>query len=127
VIWPGGSVIKQIIEDLWGKENISIDFEDDGTVYIWAKDQIVWDKARAIIQDILREPTKWFQTEGKITRTEAYGVFVEIKWGNVWLVHVKNLWQGFIEDASALHKVGETMKVEVMWMDKGKLQLKKAE
>lgn len=127
VIGPGWSVIKKIIEELWGQDAVSIDFEDDGTVYIGAKDQTIGDKARAIIEDILRVPEKWFTTEGKVTRTEAYGIFVEIKWGNVWLVHVKNLGQWFIEDASTLYKVWDTMKVEVMGMDKGKLQLKKAE
>ncbi len=126
VIGPGWSVIKKIIEELWGQEAVSIDFEDDGTVYIGAKDQAVWDKARSIIENILRVPEKWFKTEWKVTRTEAYGIFVEIKWGNVWLVHVKNLGEGFIEDASTLFKVWDTMAVEVMGMDKGKLQLKKA-
>lgn len=127
VIGPGGSMITKIIEWAWGADLVSIDFEDDGTVFITAKDQAAGTKAREMIQETLRVPTKGDQMEGKVTRTEAYGVFVEIKWGNIWLVHVKNLWKWFIEDASTLHKVGETMKVEVMWMDKGKLQLKKAE
>lgn len=127
VIGPGWSMITKIIEESWGPELVNIDFEDDGSVFITAKDQAAGVKARDMIQEVLREPTKGEQMEWKITRTEQYGVFVEIKGWNVWLVHVKNLWEWFIEDASALHKVWETMKVEVMGMDKGKLQLKKAE
>lgn len=126
VIGPGGSMITKIIEWAWGPDLVSIDFEDDGAVFITAKDQAAGTKARELIQETLRVPTKGDQMEGKVTRTEAYGVFVEIKGWNVWLVHVKNLGEWFIEDASALHKVWETMKVEVMGMDKGKLQLKKA-
>jgi len=42
------------------------------------------------------------------------------------LVHVKQLGRGFVEDASTLFKVGETMEVEVLGEDKGKIQLKAA-
>jgi len=126
VIGPGWSMITKIIEASGGSDLVNIDFEDDGSVFITAKDQAAGTKAREMIQETLRVPTKGDKMTGKVTRTEAYGIFVEIKWGNVWLVHVKNLGQWFIEDASTLYKVGDTMDVEVMGMDKGKLQLKKA-
>jgi len=127
VIGPGGSMITKIIEEAWGSDKVNIDFDDDGTIFITAKDGDAGKKARALIQDVTWTPNKGDTMEGKVTRTEAYGIFVEIRWGNVGLVHVKNLGQGFIEDASTLYKVWDTMKVEVMGMDKGKLQLKKGD
>lgn len=57
---------------------VSIDFEDDGTTYITAKNAEVGEKARGMIKAVIREPSKGDQIEGKITRVEAYGAFVQI-------------------------------------------------
>ncbi len=127
VIWPGWSMITKIIEEAWGPELVSIDFEDDGTTFISAKDQEAGKKARSLIQWVLREPKKWDKMKGTITRTEAYGVFADIWSGKIGLVHVKNLGQWFIEDASKLFKVWDTIQVEVIGIEQGKIQLKKAE
>lgn len=125
VIGPGWATITKIIEEAWGPEVVSIDFEDDGTTYISAKDQEAGKKARSLIEGILREPKKWDKMTGKITRTEAYGVFADIWSGKIGLVHVKNLGQWFIEDASKLYKIGDSIDVEVIGIEQGKIQLKK--
>lgn len=57
---------------------VSIDFEDDGTTYITAKNSEVGSRARDMIKAVIREPSKGDQIQGKITRVEAYGAFVEI-------------------------------------------------
>ncbi len=38
VIGPGGSMITKIIEEAGGSDKVNIDFEDDGTIFITAKD-----------------------------------------------------------------------------------------
>ncbi len=124
VIGPWGSMINKIIEEVGGADMINIDFEDDGTTYITAKDGSIGKKAREIIQRVLRVPTQGDILEGTITRTEAYGVFVDIN-GHIGLVHVKKLGEGFVEDASKLFNVNDKMKVKVLGSDKGKLQLER--
>ena len=125
VIGPGWSVIQKIIEDMWGADMVSIDFEDDGTTYITAKNAEVGEKARGMIKAVIREPSKGDQIEGKITRVEAYGAFVQIWAGKIGLVHVKNLGEWFIQDANEHAKVWEKMLVEVIGFNDGKIQLKK--
>jgi len=72
-------MITKIIEASGGSDLVNIDFEDDGSVFITAKDQAAGTKAREMIQETLRVPTKGDKMTGKVTRTEAYGIFVEIK------------------------------------------------
>jgi len=72
-------MITKIIEASGGSDLVNIDFEDDGSVFITAKDQSAGTKAREMIQETLRVPTKGEKMTGKVTRTEAYGIFVEIK------------------------------------------------
>lgn len=43
-----------------------------------------------MIKAILREPSNGDQLEGKITRVEKYGAFVEVAAGKIGLVHVRN-------------------------------------
>lgn len=79
-----------------------------------------------MIKQAVRTPTKGDQLEGKITRVEKYGVFVDLGKKKQGLVHVKQLGEGYIEDVTALYKVGDMMKVEVTEIDReGKIQLKK--
>ncbi len=66
--------------------------------------------------------------QGTITRVEKYGVFVDIGSKKTGLCHVKQLGQGYIEDVTALFKVGEGIHVEVIGIDNmGKIALKKVE
>ena len=125
VIWPGWSIIQKIIEDMWWADMVSIDFEDDGTTYITAKNAEVGEKARWMIKAILREPSNGDQLEGKITRVEKYGAFVEVAAGKIGLVHVRNFGMWFVADANEHATVWETMKVEVTWFKDGKMDLKR--
>ncbi len=79
-----------------------------------------------MVKAAVRSPSKGDQLEGKITRVEKYGVFVDMGKKKQGLVHVKQLGEGYIEDVTTLYKVGDMMKVEVTEIDReGKIQLKK--
>ncbi|HIQ31436.1 MAG TPA: polyribonucleotide nucleotidyltransferase [Aquifex aeolicus] len=61
--------------------------------------------------------------EGKVTRVEPYGVFVEVLPGKVGLLHVDNM-KDRVRDARTLYKVGQRIKVKVFEFDeKGRLKL----
>ena len=122
IIGPGGSVIQEIVRQTEAK----IDLEDDGSGTITGKNKEQAEKAMAMIKAIIRVPQKGDQIEGKVTRVEKYGVFVDLGNKKTGLCHVKQLWAGYIEDVSTLFKVGDTLKVEVFGIDSdGKIQLKK--
>ena len=67
-----------------------------------------------MILDIVREAKVGEDFEGEVTRIEDYGVFVKL-FGNVeGLCHVSRLGWGYINRASDVVKLGDTLKVRVI-------------
>ena len=62
--------------------------------------------------------------EGTITRIEQFGVFVEVLPGKIGLAHTSKLGDDYKEIISNA-KIGDKMKVEVIGLGDGKIQLKK--
>ena len=66
VIGPSGKQINKIIEET----GVKIDIEQDGTVFISSINQEMNDKAKKIIEDIVREVQVGEIYEGKVKRVE---------------------------------------------------------
>ena len=114
VIGQGGKVINDIIAKC---DNVQIDIDDDGSIVIYHMDREMINKAKAMIEAIVREAKVGEVYEGKVTRVEEYGAFVNL-FGNVdGLCHVSRLGWGFIAKASDVVKVGDTLKVIVTEID----------
>jgi len=113
IIGKGGSTIQEIVRETGAK----IDLEDDGSGVIAGENQAAAEAAKAWIDRILRVPQKGDKMTGKITRVEKYGVFVDIGNKKSGLCHVKQLGEGYIEDVTALYKVGQEITVEVFDID----------
>ena len=121
VIGTGGKVINEIIEKC---DNVKIDIEDNGQVTIYHMDRETINKAKGMIMDIVKEAKVGEVYEGEIVRLEDYGAFVHL-FGNVdGLCHVSQLGWGYIDKASDVVKLGETIKVRVTEIDdKGKVKV----
>ena len=114
VIGTGGKVINDIIAKC---DNVKIDIEDDGQVTIYHMDRETINKAKQMIQDIVREAKVGEDFEGEVVRVEEYGAFVHL-FGNVdGLCHVSRLGWGYIEKASDVVKLGDKIKVRVIEID----------
>lgn len=121
VIGTGGKVINDIIAKC---DNIKIDVEDSGQITLYHVSRDMINKAKQIIDDITREAKVGEIYEGKITRVEDYGVFVNLFGDTDGLCHVSRLDWNYVDDASKLYKVGDTLKVVVIGLDeKGKIKL----
>ena len=121
VIGQGGKVINGIIADCNG---VQIDVEEDGTITIYHSDKAMIEKAKAIIDDIVREAKVGEIFEGKVTRVEDYGCFVNLFGDTDGLCHVSRLAWNYVEDAHDVVKVGDTLKVVVIGLDeKGKVKV----
>jgi len=102
VIGPGGSVIQEIIR----QTGVNIDLKDDGSGVITAKSQDAGEKAMQMVKEVVRSPSIGDEIVGKITRVEAYGVFVDLGRKKVGLAHVSQLGGGkFVENPQALFKI----------------------
>lgn len=87
VIGPSGKHINKIIEET----GVKIDIEQDGTVFISSTDEPMIQKAKKIIEDIVREVVVGELYLGKVKRIEKFGAFVEIFNGKDGLVHISEL------------------------------------
>ncbi len=121
VIGTGGKVINKIIEEC---DHVQIDIDDDGHVVIYHMDREMINKAKQMIENIVREARVGEVYEGEVTRVEEYGAFVKLFGDTEGLCHVSRLGWGFVAKASDVVKVGQTLKVVVTEIDeKGKVKV----
>jgi len=119
VIGKGGETIQGIIRDTGAQ----IDVEEDGTVTIYHSDKEKLEAAKAIIDGIVREAKVGEIFEGKVTRVESYGAFVNLFGTTDGLCHVSRLDWKYINDANDVVKVGDTLKVVVIGIEDGKVKV----
>lgn len=113
VIGPSGKVINQIIEET----GVKIDIEQDGTVYISSTEKEMNDKARKIIEDIVREVQLGETYLGKVKRIEKFGAFVELFKGKDGLVHISQLAEERVGKVEDVVKIGDEILVRVTEID----------
>lgn len=120
VIGPGGKVITKIIEDT----GVKIDIENDGRVFITAENLEAGNKAKSIIENIVKVPQVGEIYTGKVTRLMKFGVFVEILPGKEGLIHISNIAHERIEKVEDVLNVGDVVQVKLMEIDEqGRINL----
>lgn len=120
VIGPGGKVIKGIIEET----GATIDIEQDGTVFISSKDGESGQRAKEIVENIVREIKAGDVFEGKVIRLMAFGAIVELTPGKDGLIHISKLGKGFVKNIEDVINVDDVLKVKVDEVDRqGKIRL----
>ncbi|MDQ0206298.1 polyribonucleotide nucleotidyltransferase [Alkalicoccobacillus murimartini] len=113
VIGPSGKIINQIIEET----GVKIDIEQDGTVYISSTEKPMNEKARVIIENIVREVQLGETYLGKVKRIEKFGAFVELFKGKDGLVHISQLAEERIAKVEDVVKLGDEIMVRVTEID----------
>ncbi len=112
IIGPGGRNIRKIYEETKAKVWVG----EEGNVYITAPSDESLQGAIKIIEEIIREVEVGKVYEGRITRVEPYGVFVEVLPGKIGLLHVSKM-AGFVKNVQQTFSVGDVIKVKVMEVD----------
>ena len=113
VIGPGGKKINEIIDET----GVKLDIEQDGTVFIGSSDQDAIGRARAIIEDIVREAEVGQIYNGEVRRIEKFGAFVQLFPGKDALVHISQLDTARVNKVEDVTKVGDKMLVKVTNID----------
>jgi polyribonucleotide nucleotidyltransferase len=120
IIGPGGKVINKIIDET----GVKVDIENDGTVFVASTDKEGGEKARLMIEAIVKEAEVGEVYEGKVTRLMQFGAFVEILPGKEGLVHISNISHERVNKVEDALKVGDIVKVKVTEIDKqGRINL----
>ncbi len=124
VIGPKGKRINEIV----AMTGADIDIQDDGTVFIGAREGAGADEAARIIDEIAnpRPLTIGERFTGTVVNTTTFGAFVNLVPGRDGLIHISKLGKGrriaSVEEAA---KVGDTIEVEIVDIDdRGKVSLK---
>ncbi|MBR6055820.1 MAG: polyribonucleotide nucleotidyltransferase [Bacilli bacterium] len=120
VIGTGGKVINDIIAKC---DNVKIDVEDSGRITIYHTNRESINKAKEMIDNIVREAKVGEIYEGEVTRVEEYGAFVNLFGTTDGLCHVSRLDWNYVEDATKFVKVGDKLKVVVIGLEEGKIKL----
>jgi polyribonucleotide nucleotidyltransferase len=114
VIGPSGKQINKIIEET----GVKIDIEQDGTVFISSIDEAMNQKAKKIIEDIVREVEIGQIYLGKVKRIEKFGAFVELFSGKDGLVHISELAEERVPKVEDVVTIGDDILVKVIEIDK---------
>lgn len=124
VIGPGGRVINKIIAET----GVKIDIEDDGRIFIAAVDTEAGEKAKKMVEDIIAEVEVGRIYQGRVTRVEKYGAFVEVLPGKEGLVHISQLAETHIARTEDVCQVGDIIPVKVTEVDRmGRINLSRKE
>lgn len=119
VIGTGGKVINEI-KDITGAE---IDIEEDGTVFITGEKEGS-EKAKGLIEDIVREYKQGEKFEGEIIRVADFGAIVKLGRNGEGMVHVSEIAPFRIEKTEDYLKLGMKVPVIIKGVDdKGRLKL----
>ena len=81
------------------------------------------DKAKTIIENLVREVEVGKVYTGKVVRVEAYGAFVELWEGCQGLCHVSKLDVKRVEKAEDVVHVGDEILVKCIAVKEGKIDL----
>jgi polyribonucleotide nucleotidyltransferase len=115
VIGRGGEVIKKIMENY----TVEVFIDDNGLVKVTGFDIDKVDQAINHIKNLTTDVEKGNIFEGKVTRIEKYGLFVEVLPGKTGLLHASNM-----KSKPNGFKLGQIVKVKVLKVEgPGKFQL----
>lgn len=113
VIGTGGKIINKIID----ATGVSIDIEDDGSVFVCGTDAAKVQEAVAWIQNIVKKFQAGDVVTGSVVRILDFGAFVELSPGKDGMVHVSKMAPYRVGHPSDLLTVGDTVTVKVEEID----------
>jgi len=113
VIGSGGKTIREIME----VSGATVDVEEEaevGVVNIASKDLASLEKAKSLVEGLVKEILPGEIYDGKVARIVDFGAFVEIVPGKEGLLHVSEMSTEFVSHPSSIVKEGDIVKVKVL-------------
>lgn len=127
LIGPGGKTIKKIIDECGGKELVSIDIEDDGTVMVSSLDSAAGEKAISIVKSMTKEILPGEMLTGEIIEIKKdrmtgkeIGAIMRITPRLDGMIHISQISTERVEKVSDKLKVGQIVTVRVTEVDAAK-------
>ena len=120
VIGPGGKMINSIIE----KTGVTIDIEQNGTVFITSDNEEGMKEAIDIIGGLTKQVEVGEIYTGKVVKILDFGAFVQLTPNQDGMVHISQIARERVENIRDYLKEGDEVKVKVKGIDdKGRVNL----
>jgi len=120
LIGPGGKTIRGIVAESGAEINI----EDDGSVRIYSSSRESLQRAKEIIQGMVREITVGEIYQGTVVSIKEFGAFVEVLPGKDGLVHISELTDSHVKKVGDVLSIGDSVWVQCIGIDeKGRVRL----
>lgn len=121
VIGKGGEMIDKIIESC---QDVKIDIEDDGSCVIYHMDREMIDKAKEMIENLIKEAKVGEIYEACVTDVRESFAFVNLFGSVDALLHVSQLSWERVENVKDKVRVGDHIRVKVIQVDEtGKVKV----
>ena len=114
VIGKGGETIDKIIEAC---NDVKIDIDDNGKCVLYHTDQEMLDKAKKMIEDLIRVAKVGEEYDATVTEVRDSFAFVTLFEGTDALLHVSQLKWERVEDIKTELHVGDVIHVKVIAID----------
>jgi len=120
VIGSGGKTINKIIEET----GVKMDIEEDGTVFIYSANSQSGERAKEIVEGIVREIEVGGIYTGTVTRLMTFGAFVDVGGGKEGLLHISKISKERVAKVEDVLAVGDKITVKVYEIDQqGRINL----
>lgn len=110
VIGKGGSNIRSLEEDF----GVSVDIQEDGTIFVAGTDGELAEQAVAQIESMTQEPELGRIYNGKVVRTTDFGAFIEFLPGTDGMVHISQISSEHLKRVEDAIKIGDEVMVMVI-------------
>ncbi len=120
IIGKGGATIRGLEEEF----EVSVDIQDDGTVFVAGVDGLKAEAALERIHALSHDPEPGEVFTGKIVRITDFGVFVELTPGQDGMVHISQLASEHLQKVEDAVRMGDEIMVMVTDVSpEGKIRL----
>ncbi|HFQ93083.1 MAG TPA: S1 RNA-binding domain-containing protein, partial [Anaerolineae bacterium] len=109
IIGKGGATIRSLEEDY----EVSVDIQDDGTVFVAGVDGVKAEEALEKIKAITEDPELGHIYSGKVVRITDFGAFIEFIPGTDGLVHISQISSDHLKRVEDALQLGDEVMVMV--------------
>ena len=120
VIGPGGKVINGIIAKTGA---LSIDIDDDGSVFVAATTREAAEAAKREVESIVHEFQVGEIIGGSVIKIMEFGAIVDLGGGQDGMIHVSELKNGFVKKVEDVVKLGDFVRAKIIRAENGKIGL----
>ncbi len=122
LIGPGGRNINSFLA--LGLNEVSIDIDPDGIVYISGLNRELVNKVYQAVVAFLKDYEVGEVVEGKVVKILDFGAIVELPNGKDGMIHISELKNDFVKKVEEVVKLGELVKVKIIRIeDDGRIAL----